>query len=228
MYEYENDDDDFRVFLEDLDDDTLTAVGELVADVGRARQLGFARSMVATDSAFISRSFGLADADIIRGRDGNVVRAYCAVFDKSAEIRDQHGHYMERIDRAAFNRAISRGIGSVKVFYNHGAGLNGQPSALGSVPIGTPLDIRPDGKGLLTETRYNNSDLARAVLEGIHDGQISGYSFRGRVLRSEPARVPRSSGGGELPTVTRHELGLSEYGPTPFPYYADAAVVRAA
>lgn len=159
------------------------------------------------------------------GGDKRTVEAYCAVFDSPAEINDQHGRYREVIHRSAFTRAISRGINSVQVYFNHGMRIDGSPSDLGSVPIGHPLEIRPDGKGLLTITRYNRSELADATLEAIRNGDIKGYSFRGRILRSDPERVPRVRPGGELPTVLRKELGLTEYGPTPSPYYADASVV---
>jgi hypothetical protein len=67
--------------------------------------------------------------------------------------------------------------------------------------------------------------MADAVIEAIRDGQIRGYSFRGRIYKSSPQRVPRASRGGQLPTVTRTELGLGEYGPTPTPAYADAGIL---
>lgn len=183
-----------------------------------------------------ARSWALDDIEILRGRDGHgdgrTVRAYAAVFDTPAEITDQHGHYNEVIDRRAFNRQIGLGIERVKVFYNHGYTLHGTPSGdVSSVPIGKPLEIRPDSRGLLTVTRYNNSQFADGVLESIRAGEITGYSFRGRIFKSNPERVPRvARSGGALPTVTRTELGLSEYGPTPSPAYAEAGIlaIRAA
>jgi len=175
-----------------------------------------------------SRVWLLDDIEIVRsgqGGDGRTVSAYAAVFGSPTEIQDQHGHYMEQIHRSAFNRALSHGIARVAVLYNHGAHLDGSPSALGSVPIGSPVDIRADGKGLLTVTRYNRSQLADAVLEAIRAGDIRGYSFRGRVFQSDPPRLPRATRGGSLPTITRMELGLSEYGPTPIPFYAEAGII---
>lgn len=181
-----------------------------------------------------ARSWALDDIEILRGKDGHgdgrTVRAYAAVFDTPAEIHDQHGHYMERIDRKAFNRQVGLGIDRVNVFYNHTLTAMGTPSDLGSVPIGSPLEIRPDGKGLLTVTRYNRSQLGDSVLEAIRAGDIKGYSFRGRIFKSNPDRVPRVTRAGTLPTITRMELGLSEYGPTPNPAYAEAGIlaIRAA
>src|SRR6185436_5043621 len=161
------------------------------------------------------RMWDLDDIEILRGGDGRTVEAYAAVFDTPTEIKDQHGHYMEVISRSAFNRAISHGIDRVGFFYHHGMTLHGTPSELGSVPIGSPVDIRADGKGLRTVSRFNKSQLADGVLEAIRAGDIRGYSFRGRIFQSNPAKPARQVRGGELTTVTRTELGLTEYGPTP-------------
>jgi HK97 family phage prohead protease len=149
------------------------------------------------------------------------------VFDTPAEIRDQHGHYHEVIHRAAFNKQLADGTRHVRCYYNHGMTAMGTPSELGSVPIGSPLEIRADAKGLRTVTRFNRSDLADAVLEAIRAGDLKGYSFRGRIYRSNPETLPRTRRGVALPTVTRLELGLTEYGPTPSPAYMDAAILAA-
>lgn len=174
------------------------------------------------------RTFLLDDIAIRSGGSGREVEAYAAVFDTPAEIHDQHGHYVERIAKTAFNRQLGliRGeLNRVKVIYNHGFTLHGTPSDLGSVPIGSPTDIKVDGRGLRTVVRYNNSDLADAVLEAIRNGDITGQSFRGQIYKSSPERVPKARRGGELPTVTRLELGLIEFGPTPNPAYADAGIL---
>lgn len=177
------------------------------------------------------RSWPLEGIEIQRGGDGRTVEAYAAIWDTPAEVNDQHGHYIEEIDRAAFTRDITRSRPQggrdywlTQCFYNHGADLHGQPNAIMSVPLGSPLDIRPDGKGLLTVTRYNKTELADSVLEAIRAGDIRAQSFRGRIYRSNPERVPRPR-GESLPTIRRMELGLSEYGPTPSAIYAGAAIV---
>jgi len=175
-----------------------------------------------------ARTWPLDNIEILRsgqGGDGRTVEAYAAVFGVPTEVKDQHGHYMETIDRAAFNEVLAGGIHSVGVFYHHGMNLHGSPSDLGSVPIGSPLEIRADNKGLLTRTRFNKSDLAEAVLEAIRNGDLKGYSFRGPIRKSNPPRVARARAGQPLPTVTRTSLGLHEYGPTPTPYYADAKIL---
>jgi HK97 family phage prohead protease len=177
---------------------------------------------------FYARSWALDGIEVLRAKDGHgdgrTVKAYATPFDVPTEITDAHGHYMEVIDRAAFNRQIGLGTDHVQVYYNHGATINGTSGDLLSVPIGSPVEIKPDGKGLLTVTRYNNSALAESVLEAIRHGDIRGYSFRGRIYKSTPNRVPRAK-SGQLPTVRRMELGLTEYGPTPNPAYLDAGIV---
>lgn len=169
----------------------------------------------------ISRFLAIDDFDIKRvNRTQREVTAYAAVFGQDAEIMDKHGHYVERINNAAYNRTLSHGIQRVQVFYNHGYDLSGKPNMLGAVPIATPTDIRPDSKGLLTVSRYNDSELADAVLAGWEGGQIRGQSFTGRVYQSR--KVGKS---GRLPVVERMELGLKEYGPTHSPAYLGAGLV---
>lgn len=169
----------------------------------------------------ISRFLAIDDLDIQRvDRKGRTVTAYAAVFDEEAEILDKHGHYMERINKAAYNRTLSHGIQRVQVFYNHGYDLTGKPNMLGAVPIATPQEIRPDGKGLLTVSRYNDGEMADAVLAAWEGGQIRGQSFTGRVYNTR-----KVGSNGRLPVVERMELGLKEYGPTHSPAYEGAGLV---
>lgn len=182
------------------------------------------------------RSFPLEDIRVRAGGDGRTVEAYAAVFDTPTEIHDQDGHYLEVIDRRAFERTLnqlapagSRSTWRVGVFYNHGRTLWGTPSERGSMPIGTPVEVKADSRGLLTITRYNRTELADEVLENIREGAITGQSFTGNFLRSDPGRAPRggwrADSSGKLRTVRRQEIALKEYGPTPFPAYPDAAVI---
>lgn len=167
-----------------------------------------------------SRTFELDDIEIQRGGDGRTVTAYAAVFGQDAEIRDQHGHYIERIDARAFAKTLQETRPErIGVLYNHGFDASGRPNMVGSVPIGTPLEVKADGRGLLTITRYNKSDLADAVLAAIADGQIRGQSFRGRIYKSRTAKT------GGMKTIVRTELGLKEYGPTPTPAYEGAGIL---
>jgi HK97 family phage prohead protease len=184
------------------------------------------------------RLYALEDIHILRsadGGDGRTVEAYAAVFGEPAEIQDHEGHYIEEIDPAAFNRAIDHASrarggfpGSVKVLWNHGRDLAGKTSDRFSMPIGVPVDIRAEARGLLTRTRYSETPLADEVLENIRAGSITSQSFTGAIMRSTPQLRqgdkyrPR---GGALTTVRRTELGLREYGPVLWPAYSGAEIV---
>lgn len=167
----------------------------------------------------VERTFALDDIAIRSGGDGRTVVAYAAVFDTPAEIRDRDGHYLETINRSAFDRALTRK--RPQVFYNHGKTLYGTPSERFSMPLGVPEEIKPDNRGLLTVTRYNRNDLADQVLESIRNGDITGQSFSGKTYQSKKI----AASGGGLPTIHRTELGLAEYGPTPIPAYHDPMMV---
>lgn len=172
------------------------------------------------------RTYPLDDIQIQRSGDGRTVEAYAAMFSSPYEVRDEHGHYLEVIDRAAFNRTLNGAGRHAMCLYNHGRNLEGMPDSMASIPLGTPLEIRPDSRGLLTVTRYNRGPYTDQVLEAIRNGDIKAQSFRGRIVRSSPnGRVPKQRLGQPLPTVTRHELGLTDYGPTPIPVNTDAEIV---
>lgn len=175
------------------------------------------------------RTYLLEDIEIVRsgkGGDGRTVEAYAAVFDLPTEVRDQHGHYNETITRTAFDKTLrERGQRSVSVIYNHGMTLHGTPSDMWAVPIGRSLEIKPDSRGLRTVSRYNATPEADRILESIRNGDIRAQSFRGRIYQSNPSRGPfRADRKGSLTTVTRTELGLTEYGPTPNPVYTSAEI----
>ncbi len=163
----------------------------------------------------ISRWVAIDDMDIRRvNRKQREVTAYATFFGQETEIRDKHGHYIESINRSAFNRTLSHGIARVQVFYNHGYDLSGRPNILGAVPIASPTEIRPDDRGLLTIARYNDGEVADAVLAAWEGGQIKGQSFSGKVYQDQ-SRGMR----GALEHIERTELGLREFGPTHSPAY---------
>ena len=185
------------------------------------------------------RLYPLEDMHIIRsadGGDGRTVEAFAAVFDDPAEIVDHEGHYVEVIERSAFNKVLADATrargglpGSVKVLYNHGMTIQGTPSERFSMPIGVPVDIRAEARGLLTRTRYNDTPLAEEILENIRAGSITSQSFTGRIVRSDPqlrrGDRHRPDSAGNLRTVRRSELGLREYGPVLWPAYSGAEIL---
>ena len=184
------------------------------------------------------RTYELEDIHIVRTAQGDstgrLVEAYATAFNSPAEIHDFEGHYIEEIDPTAFNKVLAdigrsrAGFGKVKVMYNHGMTIHGTPSERGSMPIATPVDIRPEARGLLTLARYSDTPFADEVLENIRNGSITAQSFTGRIVRSDPSLRPgerHRPRGGQLPRVRRTALGLKEFGPTPFEAYSGAEIL---
>ena len=187
------------------------------------------------------RPFPLEDIRILTRSDGHgsgtVVEAYATVFDQPAEIKDGQGHYMEVIDRSAFDQTLARlmqapgGLSrAVKVLYNHGRTAEGAPAPEFQVPIGIPLDIKPESRGLLTRTEYDASDpFTERILGKVKSGAIDAYSFVGSIMRSDPdLRGPGDryrARNGALQTVRRMVLGLREYGPVLWPAYSGAEIL---
>lgn len=196
---------------------------QLEKKINALQQRRDAQRLASGEGIDFARSYALDDIEVVRGGTGREVVAYCAVFDAPYEVQDAHGHYYETIHRSAFDRRLATGKMPM-VLYNHGADLTGRPDTLAQVPLGTALEVRPDHHGLLTRARYNKTPLAESVLEAIRHGDIKSQSFRGKIYRSTPDRVPRSTGGG-LPSITRNELGLSDFGPTPSAVNAEAKIL---
>lgn len=173
------------------------------------------------------RSYPIGDLTVAPDGDGRTVTAFAAVFNRAAEIRDQDGHYNEVLAPDSFKQTIATRGKNFGVFYNHGKTLYGTPSESGSVPIGVPVEVpRVDTvggvTGLVTVTRYLDNPLADSILDGIKQRAITGQSFTGRFMKSSRARAASRS---DLPTITRQEVAMKEYGPTPFPAYAEAGIL---
>jgi HK97 family phage prohead protease len=187
------------------------------------------------------RIYPLEDIHILTRSEGDgsgrVVEAYATVFDQEAEIHDSQGHYREVIDRTAFDQVLDRIMRSpgglpaqVKVLFNHGRTVGGAEAPEFQLPLGKPLDVRPEARGLLTRTEYDASDpFTERILAKIHAGTINAQSFVGGIMRSSPElRGPGDRyrpKGGVLTTVRRMVLGLREYGPVLYPAYTGAEIL---
>ncbi len=212
---------------------------------GKAKFAGLASRARKAKAGSASRSellrfYPLEDIHIVTRAEGDgsgtLVEAYATVFDTPAEIHDHQGHYTEVIDRGAFDDRLAwirrnGGLGAnVKVLYNHGRTMEGQPAPEFQLPLGVPEDIRPETRGLLTRTRYDTADpFTERVLGKIKSGALTAYSFVGGVTRSDPElRGPGDRyrrRGRALTTVRRMALGLREYGPVLFPAYTGAEIL---
>lgn len=169
-----------------------------------------------------ARTFEITDACIRSDGSGRIVEAYITPFNRSTEIRDADGHYNEIIGQRSFDKTLAeRGL-NFAVLYNHGRTYDGRTDGALMVPIGKPLEVRPDERGLFSATEYLENPLADAVLDAVKKGAIRGYSFSGSFIKSAKARASERGG---LPTITRSEVAMREYGPVLYPAYADAAIV---
>lgn len=159
----------------------------------------------------IERSVPLSDMEV-GGADGRTVVAYAATFDHEYPVVDFDGDYDEKINRTAFNRHLSQhGLRNITTVFNHGLTMWGTPSDKFSQPLGAVLEVKPDGKGLLTVTRYDKTPWADEVLEMWRNGTVKAQSFRGPIIRS----APRQRGTDGRTKIERLEMGLVEYGPAP-------------
>lgn len=197
-----------------------------------------ARKAGGMSRAELFRSYPLEDYHVVRTGEGDssgrVVEAYATVFDEATEIHDHQGDYEEEIDRAAFNKRIAdlershAGFAAAKVFYNHAMTLHGTPSDRYSMPVAVCEGVRAEARGPITRARYLDTPLGNEVLEMWRSGAITAQSFTGAIIRSTPELRrgekyrPRN---GRLMRVRRLELGLKEFGPTPFPAYTGAQLV---
>lgn len=170
---------------------------------------------------FGTRAFVFEDIAIRADGDGRTVEAYAAAFNAPAEIKDRDGHYNEVLAAGSFTKTIADNGTRFGVFYNHARTIYGTPDGNLSVPIGVPERVEQDDRGVFTVTRYLDNPLADSVLDGIKQRAIRGQSFSGRFIKSTKGRAAR----GQLPTITRNEVAMREYGPTVFPAYAEAMIL---
>jgi len=187
------------------------------------------RALDGDRSVTITRAHVLEDIHIRKGGTGRDVVAYAAVFNTPSEIVDQDGHYNEQNHPASFDRSLSDRADQIFSVYNHAKSLDGTPSDMWSVPLGKPLEIKPDRKGLYTVTRYDRGPDNDRILTAIESGALKGMSYTGVFVQSDPERSGLSQykpdRNGELTLVTRREIALIEYGPTPIPAFVTAEIV---
>lgn len=178
----------------------------------------------------LSRAFDLIDLQVRDdGQGGRVVDAYASVFDVEYECWDwTDGHYMESFKKGAFEKTLrehrAKGFRKLKCLFNHGCDIHGWPSDRHSLPIGAPLDVKEDSKGLFTSTRFNESELGEEVFAQIASDPptIDSYSFAFFPVQSN--RIEPAKGSGDLPKVNRIEVRLREFGPCVFPANSAAEV----
>lgn len=172
----------------------------------------------------MSRAYALDDVHVRSDGSGRVVEAYAAVFNTRTEVIDQDGHYHEELAPGSFTTTIAtRGL-NFGVLFNHGLTVDGAPNPSATMPIGVPVEVRADDRGVFTATRYLDNPLADQVLDAIRQGAVRAQSFSGRFRRSARS-YPNGRARGSLPLITRHEVEMREYGPAVFAAYEGASIL---
>lgn len=171
------------------------------------------------------RTFVVEDLTVRSDGTGRIVEAYAAAFNVRTEIMDQDGHYHEELAPTSFDRTIQhKGPNGFGVLFNHALTVDGTPNAAATLPIGVPLEVRADERGVFTATRYLDNPLADHVLDAIKHGALRAQSFSGRFTKSIRS-YPEGRGSGKLALITRQEVDMREYGPAVFAAYKDAAII---
>lgn len=169
------------------------------------------------------RAFKIDDLHIRSDGSGRIVEAYAADWARY-EVMDQDGHYHEELTPTSFAKTINDKGTRFGVLFNHGRTVDGAQNPAASLPIGVPIEVRADERGVFTATRYLDNPLADHVLDAVKQGAITSQSFSGKFMKSVKS-YPAGRGRGVLPLITRHEVNMREYGPAVFAAYAGAAIL---
>lgn len=144
-----------------------------------------------------------------------------AVFETWTEINSaREGHFMERVVPGAFRDTLKRGANRIRVLFDHG-----QDPSVGNKPLGVPLSLREDTRGAAFEVKLFDTPYVNELKPAIKAGQM-GSSFRFSVPDDgdqwvTPKRMTDYNPRG-LKERTIVAANVYEFGPVPFPAYADA------
>lgn len=127
--------------------------------------------------------------------EGRTIIGYASTFGNRDLVGDV-------VVAGAFKKTLSER--KPKVFYNH------------MYPIGSPVEIHEDSKGLYTESKMSRTPRADEILELVKDGVINEMSIAYEVLQYED--------DSEKGVRYLKELKLFEYGPVDFPANENAVI----
>lgn len=165
------------------------------------------------------------------GDDGLTFEGYGAVFNSPTRIDSWEGTFDEQIAPGAFRKSLRER--TPKFQFDHG-----RHPLIGSVPIGTIVNVHEDDRGLYVQARLGQHILIDLIREAISTGAIDGMSFRFSVIRDEwrdkdgkviksDEELRRLLWGEEperLPLLrTLKEVKVVEVGPVVWPAYDDTS-----
>lgn len=165
-----------------------------------------------------SGTVGLRAAD--DGGSGRTLFGHFAVFDRWTEIDSWYeGRFMERLKRGAFKRTFKERASQIRVLYEHG-----RDPSVGNKPLAVPEIMREDAEGAYGEGELFEASYVDDLIPALRSGQM-GQSFRFRVVGESWAEPKKASDHNPnmLPERTITDVDLYEWGPCPFPAYADAS-----
>jgi phage head maturation protease len=144
-----------------------------------------------------------------------------AVFERWAEINSAfEGRFMERIAPGAFKKTIRENLSNIKVLLSHG-----KDPSLGMTVLGSIDSLREEADGPIARVNLFRS-VPQLLLDGLRAG-VYGASFRAKPIKEDVNYMAGRSdyNPNGLPEVTRQEVRLVDFGPTPFPQYDGTSVV---
>jgi len=139
-----------------------------------------------------------------------------ATFDVPTRINDWFGSYMEKVDRAAFQKTLADGA-DVRALWNHDPNY-----VLGRTKSNT-LTLSTDGIGLAYEATPPDTQWARDLVTTMRRGDVDGSSFGFRVVRDKWGTASDPENPNELMDVrTLLEVQLFDVSPVTFPAYVES------
>ncbi len=127
--------------------------------------------------------------------DGRTIFGYASTFGNKDLVNDI-------VEKGAFKKTL--GERKPKVFYNH------------MFPIGSPVKIHEDSKGLFTESKISRTDRGDEILELVRDKVITEMSIAYDVVKYEIDEQEK--------VRYLKEIKLYEYGPVDFPANESAVI----
>lgn len=143
----------------------------------------------------------------------NELIAYASVFD----VLDRQG---DIVVRGAFSRTIREDGDRIKVLYQHDTHR----------PIGIPLHLEEDSKGLLTVSKISDvadgRDALRLIKDGVIDRMSIGFEVRkATAFEDEDLRSRLTGYAAQLPMYKLEDIRLWEYSPVTFAANDSANIV---
>lgn len=144
-----------------------------------------------------------------------IISGYASVFD----VLDNHG---EVVMPGAFTKSLEARFktGKIKVLWQHDQ----------TKPIGIPIEMREDSKGLFVSARISETKQGDDALRLIADGVVDSFSIGYEVVRSSKfedaaLRSQLSGFAAMMPMRKLEEIKLYEFSPVTFPANEAARII---